>query len=564
MFADTAYLAFVGQLGGEPFDRLRGIATLNPNPLYLLVRRGSAIRQLADLQGRRVGVGRPGASIALTAKVVLETFHLDVEESDAAVGDALAAMAAGELDALFVGGVSAGDQVRSALAGNAEVLPFSPETIARLQRRHPFMRGMVIPRDLARGAPGLTIGLDGLAGVPERARPDIVYGVTKAFFQALPELSAFDTPPLRQMNPRTRRPRRYRCTKARPGLPGTGDDVGGGRPRHPGRSCDSARARAAAALGGRSARRRGLPARRDPGVGGLGRRAPVAAEPAAARRSPGRRRQRAVRRRADARHAGGPAPRAAVARARRVHQPRPGARTRPTGRSISWPARSPATPTPKRFSSGTASAPAAGPVFFYRRDRPVRWNRRPPAPFPVIVDEHALGRGGAAAADPGRSRGRAAVRRLRDPVRGAPIRWWRGCFIVTCSARTSRRSSDSRRIWTGPAATTFPALLDEAASANRAGEGMAISISDERGEPIAGAGSSRLVAGAPTSDRTFPLMFFNPVIAAAEPPASCNAARGRSARRRAPIRPCSPPRPTPTGCWCSAWWPPRRWPSASR
>jgi TRAP-type uncharacterized transport system substrate-binding protein len=28
----------------------------------------------------------------------------------------------------------------------------------------------------------------------------LVYGVTKAFFQALPELSAFDTPPLRQMN----------------------------------------------------------------------------------------------------------------------------------------------------------------------------------------------------------------------------------------------------------------------------------------------------------------------------------------------------------------------------
>jgi hypothetical protein len=201
MFADTAYLAFVGQLGGEPFDRLRGIATLNPNPLYLLVRRGSAIRQLADLQGRRVGVGRPGASIALTAKVVLETFHLDVEESDAAVGDALAAMAAGELDALFVGGVSAGDQVRSALAGNAEVLPFSPESIARLQRRHPFMRGMVIPRDLARGAPGLTIGLDGLLVCRSGLDPDIVYGVTKAFFQALPDLSAFDTPRLRQMNP---------------------------------------------------------------------------------------------------------------------------------------------------------------------------------------------------------------------------------------------------------------------------------------------------------------------------------------------------------------------------
>jgi hypothetical protein len=60
---------------------------------------------------------------------------------------------------------------------------------------------MVIPRDLARGAPGLTIGLDGLLVCRSGLDPDIVYGVTKAFFQALPDLSAFDTPRLRQMNP---------------------------------------------------------------------------------------------------------------------------------------------------------------------------------------------------------------------------------------------------------------------------------------------------------------------------------------------------------------------------
>ena len=201
VFADTAYLAFVGELGGEPYDRLRGIATLNPNPLYIVVRRGSGIRELADLRGRRVGIGRPGASTALTADAVLKTFDLDVHVSHAAVPEALAALSAGQLDALFLGGVSAADQVRSALAGDAEILPLSPETIARLQRRHPFMRGMAVPRNLAGRAPGLTIGLDGLLVCRSGLDADIVYGVTKAFFQALPDLSAFDTPPLRQMNP---------------------------------------------------------------------------------------------------------------------------------------------------------------------------------------------------------------------------------------------------------------------------------------------------------------------------------------------------------------------------
>ena len=201
LFADVAYLAFVGQLGGQPYDRLRGIATLNPNPLYLVVRRGSAIRKPEDLQGKRVGIGRAGASTALTASAVLETLDLHVQASHAAVGEALVALSAGELDALFVGGVSPADQIRTAVAKNIDVLSFSPATIARLQRRNPFLRGMVIPRDLASGEPGLTIGLDGLLVCRSGLDADMVYGVTKAFFQALPELSAFDAPPLRQMNP---------------------------------------------------------------------------------------------------------------------------------------------------------------------------------------------------------------------------------------------------------------------------------------------------------------------------------------------------------------------------
>ena len=201
LFADVAYLAFVGQLGGQPYDRLRGMATLNPNPVYLIVRRGSAIRKLEDLQGRRVGMGRVGASTALTASAVLETLGLHVEASNAAVGEALTALSTGELDALFVGGVSPADQIRAAVAKDVEVLSFSPATIARLQRRNPFLRGMVIPRDLSHGAQGLTIGLDGLLACRSGLDADMVYGITKAFFQALPDLSAFDAPPLRQMNP---------------------------------------------------------------------------------------------------------------------------------------------------------------------------------------------------------------------------------------------------------------------------------------------------------------------------------------------------------------------------
>ena len=107
----------------------------------------------------------------------------------------------------------------------------------------------------------------------------------------------------------------------------------------------------------------------------------------------------------------------------------------------------------------------------------------------------------------------------RSRWRASPTRWWRGCSTATCSARIWRRSSDSRSNLDWARQHYFPALLDEAASAARAGEGVAIAIADERDQPVAGALAAVIAPGAPTSDRTFPLMFFNPVIAAADPPA---------------------------------------------
>jgi signal transduction histidine kinase len=173
---------------------------------------------------------------------------------------------------------------------------------------------------------------------------------------------------------------------------------------------------------------------------------------------------------------------------------------------------------PEAFFIWNRGRAAAGPVFFYRRDRPVRWSQAADAaPFPVIVDEHA-------------SVGAALLQRIQDeaaegrrfvvfemPLEGASYQ------VV---ARLLYRDLFRQNLETifGFAVNLdwarqhyFPALLDEAASAARAGEGVAISIADDRGQPVAGAGAA-VAPGAPTSNRTFPLMFFNPVIAAADPP----------------------------------------------
>ena len=174
---------------------------------------------------------------------------------------------------------------------------------------------------------------------------------------------------------------------------------------------------------------------------------------------------------------------------------------------------------PEAFFIWNRERGAAGPVFFYRRDRPVRWNQgAAPAPFPVIVDEHA-------------SIGPALLQRIQDEAaegrRFVVVEIPLEGVTYQVVARLLYRDVFRQNLQTifGFAVNLdwarqhyFPALLDEAASAARAGQGVAIAIADERNQPVAGALAAVIAPGAPTSDRTFPLMFFNPVIAAADPP----------------------------------------------
>jgi signal transduction histidine kinase len=174
---------------------------------------------------------------------------------------------------------------------------------------------------------------------------------------------------------------------------------------------------------------------------------------------------------------------------------------------------------PEAFFLWNRQRASAGPVFFYRRDRPVPWNPAPdPAPFPVIVDERAsVGPAVLQRIQEGTADGRRFVV-FETEFDGAPYQ----VVARLLYGDVFRQNVETifgfvvNLDWARQ--RYFAARLDDVASSDRAGEGVAISIADDRGEPVAGTRPGTVAAGAPTSDRTFPLMFFNPVIAAADPP----------------------------------------------
>jgi TRAP transporter TAXI family solute receptor len=194
-FADVAYVAFVGRLHDEAFSRLRGIAVLQLNPLHVLVRVESPIRDVSGLRGRRVGVGPPGSGTALTAGLMLRAFGIDPESVRAEYlqfNEASKRLIAGQLDALFVNASYPSESVTLATKAGARLLAIEGAAVDRLRHDYPFLRLTAIPAGTypAHPRPVHTIGVDNVLVCSTDLPEDLVYELTKSFFGGLPALAA--------------------------------------------------------------------------------------------------------------------------------------------------------------------------------------------------------------------------------------------------------------------------------------------------------------------------------------------------------------------------------------
>jgi TRAP transporter TAXI family solute receptor len=117
---DIAYAAYRGEgaYADKPFDELRSVLTLYPELVTIMVRAGSGIRQIADLAGRRINVGREGSGAFATWAAVEAAldWKADARITDLPADAASHALCTGEIDAnlLVIGHPS--DVVRKQLS----------------------------------------------------------------------------------------------------------------------------------------------------------------------------------------------------------------------------------------------------------------------------------------------------------------------------------------------------------------------------------------------------------------------------------------------------------------
>ena len=196
---DIAHYGFTGSemFTGKKNDQLRGIATIYPEVIQLVVTEASGIRSVADLKGKRVALGAAGSGVEANSRQILAAFgvnHADLNRADfLSFAEASTNMRDGHLDAAFVtSGFPTAAVTEMATSINVRLISITGPEVQALQAKYPFYQVLKIPAGTYRGQTEdvTTIAVKAMLVVRADVSERLVYDITKALFNNLETFGA--------------------------------------------------------------------------------------------------------------------------------------------------------------------------------------------------------------------------------------------------------------------------------------------------------------------------------------------------------------------------------------
>jgi TRAP transporter TAXI family solute receptor len=190
--SDVAYWGFTGTgvFEGKPkLDKLRFLASLYPEHIHVVLPKSSTIQSLAELEGKRVGVGLPASGAQVGALLILEAVGLEKNKNFQAeelnTSQSAERIQDGQLDAFLTvtGAPSSGIAQLAATAG-MRLLAIPKEVQDKVIAKAPFYFSSAIPANAYEGQDAdvstLAVGAQWLVSADQP--DDLVYGITKALW----------------------------------------------------------------------------------------------------------------------------------------------------------------------------------------------------------------------------------------------------------------------------------------------------------------------------------------------------------------------------------------------
>ena len=178
-----------GIFEGKPnVPGLRMIANLYPETIHVVVKKGSGIKAIQDLKGKRVALDEPGSGTLINARLVLAAYGIqetDIKPEYIKPNQAGDKMKDGSLDAFFfTGGAPAGAIAELASSGSGiELLPIDGPQAQGLRMASPFFANDSIPADTYKGVAAVNTLAVGAQWVTlDKVDAETVYQITKSLF----------------------------------------------------------------------------------------------------------------------------------------------------------------------------------------------------------------------------------------------------------------------------------------------------------------------------------------------------------------------------------------------
>ena len=189
--ADVAFWAYSGKavFEGKPnVPGLRLIANLYPESVHIVVRKGSGIKSVADLRGKRVALDEPGSGTLINARTILAAYGLkegDIKPEYIKPNQAGDKLKDGALDAFFfTGGSPAGAIAELASAGGGiDLLPIDGPQADAIRASDSFFAPDLIAAETYKGIGATkTLAVGAQWVTSDKADAAAVYEITKALF----------------------------------------------------------------------------------------------------------------------------------------------------------------------------------------------------------------------------------------------------------------------------------------------------------------------------------------------------------------------------------------------
>lgn len=155
---DITYWAYNGQLmfQGKPLKNIRTVASLYPEHVQVVIAKDAGIKSIADLKGKRVGVGAPGSGVEGDVQAIFKVAGLTYKDLKKADFLDFAATASrfkdNQIDAGFVvAGYPTAAIMDLTTTKDVALLNFDDATLAKLHKAYPFFVKSSIPAKTYKG-----------------------------------------------------------------------------------------------------------------------------------------------------------------------------------------------------------------------------------------------------------------------------------------------------------------------------------------------------------------------------------------------------------------------------